>query len=100
MDEPTSGLDSTAALKVAEILRDMAQLGLTVVAVVHQPRHEIFELFDDILMIAPGGVTAYLGPQMGVVDHFKGMGFAFDPYINQADQLMDILSGKGTKVLF
>jgi ABC-type multidrug transport system ATPase subunit len=76
----------------------MAQLGITVVAVIHQPRHEIFQLFDDILMIAPGGVTAYLGPQAGVVDHFKQIGFVFDPYVNEADELMDILSGKGTKV--
>lgn len=85
-------------MKVAEILRDMAQLGITVVAVIHQPRHEIFALFDDILMIAPGGCTAFLGPQSDAVDHFKKLGFIFDPYINQADQLMDILSGKGTKV--
>ena len=76
----------------------MAQLGITVVAVIHQPRHEIFALFDDILMVAPGGVTAYLGPQENVVNYFRQMGFVFDPYINQADQLMDVLSGKGTKV--
>ncbi len=83
---------------MTEILRDIAKLGLTVVSVIHQPRHEIFELFDDILLLAPGGVTAYLGPQKEAVPHFKEMGFAFDPYTNQADQLMDILSGKGVKV--
>lgn len=71
LDEPTSGLDSTAALKVAHILKQVASLGLTIVAVIHQPRQEIFDSFDDLLLIAPGGLTAYLGPRDGAVDYFK-----------------------------
>lgn len=61
--EPTSGLDSTAALEVCRTLRAIADLGLTVVAVIHQPRREIFESVDDLLLLAPGGTTAYIGPQ-------------------------------------
>lgn len=57
-DEPTSGLDSTSALKVVEILKSIAAIGVTVVSVLHQPRYEIFEQFDDILLIIPGGHTA------------------------------------------
>ncbi|TPX47429.1 hypothetical protein SeMB42_g03315 [Synchytrium endobioticum] len=95
LDEPTSGLDSTAALSVAQILKSITTLGLTVVAVVHQPRYEIFELFDDVLMIAPGGRTAYLGPTDGVKSYYEAMGFVFDAKSNAADVLMDILSGQG-----
>jgi ABC-type multidrug transport system ATPase subunit len=61
--EPTSGLDSSAALEVCNTLRAIADLGLTVVAVIHQPRLEIFDSFDDLLLLAPGGVTAYIGPR-------------------------------------
>jgi len=43
LDEPTSGLDSTAALSVCQTLKNIAGLGMTVVAVIHQPRYEIFE---------------------------------------------------------
>ncbi len=53
LDEPTSGLDSTSALEVTKILQGITALGLTIVAVIHQPRVEIFELFHDVLMIAP-----------------------------------------------
>ncbi|KAJ3123862.1 hypothetical protein HK101_006267, partial [Irineochytrium annulatum] len=60
LDEPTSGLDSTAALEVADILQNIAHLGLTIVSVIHQPRIEIFKKFDDVLMIAPGGKVAFL----------------------------------------
>ncbi|KAI8838265.1 hypothetical protein BJ741DRAFT_601981 [Chytriomyces cf. hyalinus JEL632] len=95
LDEPTSGLDSTAALKVAEILRRIASLSLTVVSVIHQPRYEIFQQFNDLLMLAPGGRTAYIGPTVHVVEYYKELGFYFDTHANPADILMDILSGKG-----
>ncbi|KAI9349485.1 hypothetical protein DFJ73DRAFT_659752 [Zopfochytrium polystomum] len=98
LDEPTSGLDSTAALKVAEILKQIAATGLTVVSVIHQPRYEIFQQFDDILMIAPGGETAYLGPTAYVIEYFEKLGFYFDPRANPADILMDILSDKGVNL--
>ncbi|KAJ3177496.1 hypothetical protein HDU85_005863 [Gaertneriomyces sp. JEL0708] len=95
LDEPTSGLDSTAALSVAQIMKSISRLGLTIVAVIHQPRVEIFREFDDLLMIAPGGRTAYLGPVDEVQAYFESFGFVFDPQVNQADVLMDILSGHG-----
>ncbi|KND05205.1 uncharacterized protein SPPG_00865 [Spizellomyces punctatus DAOM BR117] len=95
LDEPTSGLDATAALDVADIMSSLTHLGLTLVAVIHQPRVEIFERFDDLLMIAPGGLTAYLGPVNEAKTYFEAMGFQFAPTANTADVLMDILSGRG-----
>ncbi|KAI8909746.1 hypothetical protein EDD86DRAFT_226334 [Gorgonomyces haynaldii] len=94
LDEPTSGLDSTAALEVCKILKQITALGITVVAVVHQPRVEIFEAFDDVLMIAPGGRTAYLGAAAEAQSYFEKLGCQFHPKANPADVLMDILSGK------
>lgn len=75
LDEPTSGLDSTAALNVCEILKRLTRLGITVVSVIHQPRFEIFSKFDDILLILPGGRTAYMGPVSEIQRYFKEMGF-------------------------
>ncbi|KAI8611099.1 P-loop containing nucleoside triphosphate hydrolase protein [Chytriomyces sp. MP71] len=95
LDEPTSGLDSTASLDVANILSSISRLGLTIVAVIHQPRVEIFEAFDDVLMIAPGGRTAYFGPVAEAKPYFENLGFVFQPHVNVADALMDILAGRG-----
>ncbi|KAJ1551534.1 hypothetical protein HK405_014329, partial [Cladochytrium tenue] len=96
LDEPTSGLDATAALDVASMLRAVARLRLTtVVAVVHQPRVEVFTRFDDVLLVAPGGRTAYLGPVPLARTYFESMGFAFEDAANPADVLMDILAGRG-----
>ena len=38
LDEPTSGLDSTSSMEVCSALRKIADIGITVVTVLHQPR--------------------------------------------------------------
>ena len=66
LDEPTSGLDSTAALAICELLndRDLAHVSsLTVAMVIHQPRQEIWSKLDELLLLAPGGLAVYQGPQ-------------------------------------
>ncbi len=40
--------------------------GVTAAAVIHQPSCEIFEMFDDLLLLGKGGRTVYYGPQSGV----------------------------------
>ncbi len=62
----------------------------------HQPRYEIFKQFDDVIILAPGGRTAYFGPRDKVIEYFESLGFVFEPLQNPADVLMDIVSGKGT----
>jgi ABC-type multidrug transport system ATPase subunit len=60
---------------VARILQSLARLGITIVTVIHQPRTEIFDCIDDLLLIAPGGVTAYCGPRGDAIPHFRQMGY-------------------------
>ncbi|KAJ3186778.1 hypothetical protein HDU82_004219, partial [Entophlyctis luteolus] len=95
LDDPTSGLDSTSALYVAHVLSSISCLGLTIVAVIHQLRLEMFESFDDVLMIAPGRKTGYFGPTASAQSYFEALGFLFNPNANLADIFMDILSGRG-----
>jgi ABC-type multidrug transport system ATPase subunit len=94
LEEPTSGLDATASLQVCGTLRAIADLGLTVVAVVHQPRAEIFRSVSDLLLLAPGGLTVYQGPQAAVVNHFVAAGLAFAADGNVADDLLDFVAGR------
>jgi hypothetical protein len=39
---------------------------VTAAAVIHQPSCEIFEMFDDLLLLGKGGRTVYYGPQAEV----------------------------------
>lgn len=74
-DEPTSGLDSTAALQAINTLKEIAKSGVTVVAVLHQPRIEIFRELDDVILLLPGGRTAYIGPCNEAKPYFESLGF-------------------------
>ncbi|KAF6254331.1 hypothetical protein COO60DRAFT_1703369 [Scenedesmus sp. NREL 46B-D3] len=93
LDEPTSGLDSTASKLVVQGLKRVAQTGVTVTAVVHQPSYKTFCLFDDLLLLAKGGLTAYCGTQRDVRGYFEGLGFTIPEHMNPADAYLDIISG-------
>ncbi len=64
LDEPTSGLDSSSALSLFQLLKELAAGGLTVVAVVHQPRAEVFAAMDDLIVLSGGGRLFYSGPSV------------------------------------
>ncbi len=60
LDEPVSGLDPGLARVLMRLLRDLADGGHTVVVVTHDITS--LSLCDQVLVLAPGGVPAYLGP--------------------------------------
>ncbi|KAL9227633.1 hypothetical protein vseg_003301 [Gypsophila vaccaria] len=62
MDEPTSGLDARAAAIVMRAVRNTVDTGRTVVCTIHQPSIDIFETFDELLLLKRGGEEIYIGP--------------------------------------
>jgi hypothetical protein len=54
--------------------------GIGVAAVVHQPRAEIWALFDDVLVLCPGGAMAYCGPRAEVIPYFAGLGYSLPAF--------------------
>lgn len=54
LDEPTSGLDSAAAFFVVTTLKQLARDGRTVIASIHQPSSETFEIFDNLCLLSNG----------------------------------------------
>ncbi|CAL8161729.1 unnamed protein product [Prunus armeniaca] len=61
MDEPTSGLDARAAAIVMRAVRNTVDTGRTVVCTIHQPSIDIFEAFDELLLMKRGGKVIYAG---------------------------------------
>ncbi|AES98592.2 ABC transporter G family member 31 isoform X1 [Medicago truncatula] len=77
MDEPTSGLDARAAAIVMRTVRNTVDTGRTVVCTIHQPSIDIFEAFDELLLMKRGGRVIY-GGKIGVhsqtlIDYFQGI---------------------------
>ncbi|KAI3523836.1 hypothetical protein L1887_02277 [Cichorium endivia] len=62
LDEPTSGLDARAAAIVMRTVRNTVDTGRTVVCTIHQPSIDIFESFDELLLMKIGGQIIYAGP--------------------------------------
>ena len=60
LDEPTSGLDSTASADLISNLKSFAKKGVTVCMVIHQPRAEILDMIDDIIVLREGGRLVYV----------------------------------------
>jgi ABC-type multidrug transport system ATPase subunit len=96
LDEPTSGLDSASSKEVCQALQLIAQSGITVITVIHQPRKEIFDMFSHLLLLGQGGRTVYLGPVPEAVSYFEALGFKCPDRVNHADFLIDVTAGNIT----
>ncbi|RAW23077.1 ABC transporter G family member 31, partial [Phytophthora cactorum] len=93
MDEISTGLDSAATFDIINTQRSIAtKMNKTVVIALLQPAPEVFDLFDDVLILNEGEVM-YHGPREEVETYFASMGFVRPPGRDLADFLLDL----GTK---
>ncbi|ORW99363.1 ABC transporter ATP-binding protein [Mycobacterium szulgai] len=60
LDEPTTGLDPALDRQVMMMLRQLADAGRVVLVVTHSVSY--LDVCDQLLLVAPGGKTAFLGP--------------------------------------
>ncbi|MGW4370833.1 FHA domain-containing protein [Nocardia takedensis] len=64
LDEPTSGLDPALDRQVMVMLRELADAGRVVIVVTHSVA--CLDMCDQVLLLAPGGKTAFCGHPAGV----------------------------------
>ena len=50
-------------------------------------------MFDDIIFLAKGGLTAYHGPVKKVEEYFAGIGIPVPDRVNPPDHFIDVLEG-------
>jgi len=91
LDEPTSGLDAAAAYQVVNLLVNLAKKGRTILFSIHQPRSNIFQKFDEIILLS-GGNIAYAGAANHALEHFARVGYQCPMNYNPADYLIDVLA--------
>ncbi|KAA8516559.1 hypothetical protein F0562_016935 [Nyssa sinensis] len=93
LDEPTSGLDSASSNLLLRALRREALEGVNISMVVHQPSYALFKMFDDLILLAKGGLTVYHGSVKKVEEYFAGLGITVPERVNPPDHYIDILEG-------
>ncbi|GMJ09284.1 polar auxin transport inhibitor sensitive 1, PLEIOTROPIC DRUG RESISTANCE 9 [Hibiscus trionum] len=77
MDEPTSGLDARAAAIVMRVVKNIVDTNRTIVCTIHQPSIDIFEAFDELILMKKGGQMIYSG-ELGqhssrLIEYFEGI---------------------------
>jgi len=93
LDEPTSGLDAFTAHHTMETLRSLAQEGRTVICSIHQPRSDVWNMFDIVILMSKGHVV-YFGERTQLIPYFKSIDpvFACPPLENPADFYLDLIT--------
>ncbi|KAK7363115.1 hypothetical protein VNO77_05248 [Canavalia gladiata] len=77
LDEPTSGLDSAASYHVMSRISNLNKtdgIQRTIIASIHQPSNETFQLFHNLCLLS-SGKTVYFGPVSAANKFFSSNGF-------------------------
>ncbi|KAL8217057.1 hypothetical protein R6Q57_023894 [Mikania cordata] len=93
LDEPTSGLDSTTALRIIELLQDIAEAEKTVITTIHQPSSRLFHKFDKLILLGRGGMLLYFGKASEAMEYFSSIGCSPLISMNPAEFLLDLANG-------
>ncbi|OQR95257.1 ATP-binding Cassette (ABC) Superfamily [Achlya hypogyna] len=90
MDEISTGLDSAATFDIVKSQKSMAEsLKKTIAIALLQPSPEVYNLFDEVLLLNEGHVM-YHGPRAQALAYFESLGFKCPPHRDVADFLLDL----------
>ncbi|KAJ1451954.1 P-loop containing nucleoside triphosphate hydrolase protein [Pelagophyceae sp. CCMP2097] len=96
-DEPLTGLDSYRAFSVLKLLRDRATKGRRAVALsIHQPSSKLYELFDDLCLLAPGGHKILHASKFDAEKVFSDFGRPVPPHWTPPDHFIEVLQDPAT----
>ncbi|KAG5355894.1 putative ABC transporter ATP-binding protein/permease [Yarrowia sp. B02] len=89
LDEPTTGLDANSAFDLVKTMKNLSLSGRTLIMSIHQPRSDIFFLFDHITILSRG-LQVYSGTTKESINWFSSLGYDCPRDVNPADYLIDI----------
>ncbi|KAF9102309.1 hypothetical protein BGX27_011046 [Mortierella sp. AM989] len=101
LDEPTSGLDAQASYNIMRFMRKLTNQGQAILCTIHQPSSQLFDFFDNLLLLAKGGRTVFFG-DLGqdselLINYFEKNGApkcAHDA--NPAEYILDVVNTRNS----
>ncbi|NXB03820.1 ABCG5 protein, partial [Cnemophilus loriae] len=91
LDEPTTGLDCLTANQLVFLLSELAHRGRIVILTIHQPRSELFKLFDKIAIMSFGEMV-FCGNPLEMITFFSDCGYSCPEQSNPFDFYVDLTS--------
>jgi hypothetical protein len=92
-------LDSYTAFALMQTLKKLAtEKRRTIIVSIHQPRSNIYQLFDSLLVLS-GGETVYFGPATEATNYFSSLGYECPPNFNPADHIVDVVTMNSDSVV-
>ncbi|KAH9495048.1 ATP-binding cassette sub- G member 8 [Bulinus truncatus] len=95
LDEPTSGLDSFTANSIVKTLSRLASKHRTIIMSIHQPRFDIFNAVDTMMLLSKGSIV-YNGPAKDMVGYFTALGYPCPEHMNPCDYYIDLTTVDNT----
>lgn len=81
--------------QVLRALRSCANTGTTALVALLQPGDDVFELFDNVMILTHGEI-AFFGSKADAFAHFERLGYRRHPSTNRAEFLQEVVeSGTG-----
>eukprot|EP00299_Pterocystis_sp_00344_P019875 c9825_g1_i1.p1 GENE.c9825_g1_i1~~c9825_g1_i1.p1 ORF type:complete len:1418 (-),score=402.66 c9825_g1_i1:52-4305(-) len=97
MDEISTGLDSSTTYDIISTFRTLStHLNLTSVISLLQPAPEVYNLFDEVIILEEGQII-YQGPRPSAVAHFSSIGYLCPPHKDFADFLQEVTAPEGAQ---
>ena len=94
MDEISNGLDSSTTFQIIKYFQQLANINeCTMLISLLQPTPEVFDLFDDLILMAEGKII-YHGPRNEAHIFFEECGFRCPERKGMADFLHEVINYK------
>lgn len=99
MDCISNGLDTATTVDIVNAIRVITHtVGLTTVISLLQPPPDVFNLFDEVILLSEGHII-YHGPRDQIVSYFEQLGYRCPDMVDEADFLQELPTPEGRKYI-